>query len=148
MRREYPEAPIASVGLVVLKGTEVLLVKRAREPHEGFWSIPGGVIELGETLEQAAKREVWEECGVEIEVRGVVEVVERILRDSQGGVRFHYAIVDLWATYLGGELRASSDVLEAHWVREGDLSRYQLTEGLLPIICKALERNMEGQDSI
>lgn len=148
MRREYPEGPIASVGVIVLKGAEVLLVRRARQPRMGFWSIPGGVIELGETLEEAAQREVWEECGVEIQVRGVVDVVDRIIRDPRGQVRFHYVITDVWATYLGGEPIASSDALEARWVKGEDLPSYRLTEGLLPIIYRALERNVAGKDSI
>jgi ADP-ribose pyrophosphatase YjhB (NUDIX family) len=95
MKREYPETPIAGVGLVVVKGDKVLLVKRGKEPGRGRWGLPGGAVELGETVAQAAEREVDEECGIKIEIRDVIEVIDRIIPDDDGRIRYHYILIDL-----------------------------------------------------
>lgn len=116
MAREYPNQPVVGVAAVVLRGDEVLLVQRGREPAKGSWGLPGGVLELGETLAQGAQREVMEECGVAIEVGPVVGVFEPMLRDEQGRLRFHYVVVDLLAAYAGGELRPADDADDARWV--------------------------------
>ena len=140
MNREYPERPLVAVGVVVLRGDEVLLARRGREPKQGLWSVPGGVVDLGETLREAARREVHEECSVEVEPGEVLEVVERIFPDEQGRIRFHYVILDLAARYLAGQARAASDITECRWVREEELGELELTEGLRPIIRQALAR--------
>jgi len=140
VRREYPSGPVASVGVIVLRGKEVLLVRRGQEPSRGLWSTPGGVIELGETLREAARREVREECSIEVEPGEVIEVVERIFPDENGRIRFHYVLIDLAARYLAGEARPASDILECRWVRAEELESLELTQGLIPIIRKALDK--------
>ncbi|MFH1490346.1 MAG: NUDIX domain-containing protein, partial [Pseudomonadota bacterium] len=96
MKREYPESPIVGVGAVIFKDNKVLLVKRAKEPGKGLWSLPGGALELGESLVDGLKREISEEVSIEIEVGGLVRVLDRILRDQEERVRYHYVIVDYW----------------------------------------------------
>ena len=139
MQREYPSSPIPSVGVVVLKDDAILLVLRGQEPSRGKWSIPGGVMELGETVRDAARREVMEECGLEIEVGQVIAVRDAVVRDDEGRVRFHYVLVDVVARWLGGELAAGSDVDDARWVSGGDLATYDLTKGLLPVLRTVLK---------
>jgi 8-oxo-dGTP diphosphatase len=134
MRRQYPLAPIPSVGAVVWKGHKVLLVRRGHEPSKGKWSIPGGALELGETLQEAAQREVKEECGIQIDIGNVVEVRDSIFRDQARRVRFHYVLVDLEARYLSGELTVGSDAEDARWVSEEELAGYDLSAGLLPVL--------------
>lgn len=114
-RRLYPGLPIAGVGAVVLNEGRLLLVKRAKEPNKGMWSIPGGAIELGETIFEAARRETREECSVEIEVVRVLDAVENIVKDAGGRVRYHYTIIDLLARYVGGEPEARSDAAACGW---------------------------------
>lgn len=144
-RRRYPPQPIASVGVVVLKGDEVLLVRRGHEPRQGEWSIPGGVIELGETIKEAARREVKEECGLDIRVGRVLDVIDAIYGDEEGRIRYHYVLVDMAATYLNGELKAGSDVEEARWVKREELHRLSLPEKTRAVILKALEEGGESQ---
>ena len=130
MKREYPDAPIVAVAAVVLDGDRILLVKRAGEPGRGRWSIPGGVVKLGERLREAVVREVEEECGILVEVMDLLDVVETIVRDEEGRVRFHYVIVDFLARPLSGQLRASDDALEAAWVRLDDVPKMDITRTL------------------
>ncbi len=116
MRREYPDAPIAAVGVVVVDRDErVLLVRRGHEPSRGRWSLPGGAVELGETVRQAAAREVEEESGVKSEPGDVIEVLDAIHPGENGRPRFHYVLVELLAEYVDGVPRADSDALEARW---------------------------------
>jgi 8-oxo-dGTP diphosphatase len=128
MNREYPEAPIVAVGVVVKRGCEVLLVQRLNEPSRGRWSLPGGAVELGETLREAARREVQEECGLQVEPSQVLAVVDNIVRDGAGRIRFHYVLIDLLAEYVGGKLAAASDIGDARWVREEELRELDVTE--------------------
>jgi mutator protein MutT len=120
-KREYPKRPIVSVVACVFHKDKVLLVKRATEPGKGLWSAPGGAIELGETINEALKREIREECGIEIEVGKVINIVDRIVRDQKGGIQFHYVIAYLLARYVSGEARAGSDVSEIRWVTYEEL---------------------------
>ncbi len=117
--REYPERPIPGVGAVVLRRTEgrreVLLVRRGTEPMRGSWTLPGGVIEVGETLQDACVREIWEETGLGVEAVAEVETFEMIERDPEGRVRYHYVIVDMLCRAVEGRLRAKSDVSDAAW---------------------------------
>jgi 8-oxo-dGTP diphosphatase len=115
MRREYPDAPVAAVGVVVLRDSEVLLVRRGQEPNRGRWSLPGGAVEVGETVRQAAEREVREECAVDIKAGEVIEVLDAITPAPDGRVRFHYVLVELLADYVGGTPVAATDALEARW---------------------------------
>jgi ADP-ribose pyrophosphatase len=138
MRREYPEAPVVGVGAVVVKDGRVLLVRRANEPSRGLWSIPGGTVELGETLAQAAAREVWEECQVEVEAGVLLSTFDLIQRDPQGRIRYHYVLLDLAARHLRGEPVAGTDALEVRWVAEDELANLDVVPRLLPVLLKAL----------
>jgi 8-oxo-dGTP diphosphatase len=138
MNREYPEAPIVAVGVVVKRGREVLLVRRLNEPSRGRWSLPGGAVELGETLREAARREVWEECGLQVEPGEVLAVVDNIVRDEAGHIRFHYVLIDLLAEYAGGELAAASDISDARWVREEELQELDVTEKARELVWEVL----------
>jgi len=138
MRREYPEAPIVGVGAVVVQDGQVLLILRANEPSRGRWSIPGGTVELGETLAQAAIREVREECRVEVEIGCVLSTFDLIQREEKGQIRYHYVLIDLAARYVGGEPVASTDALEVRWVREAEFDELDIVPRLLPILRKAL----------
>ena len=136
MKREYPAQPIVGVGGVVVHRDRVLLVLRAREPLKGRWSIPGGMVELGEDLESAVARELKEETGLRVEPLKVVEVFDRIQRTGRR-VRFHFVIVDYLCRLKGGRIKPDSDVLDACWVAPGDLSRYDLTEKAREVISQA-----------
>ena len=111
MKREYPDHPLVGVGAVIVKDGAVLLVRRGHDPGRGEWAMPGGRLRLGETLAQAARREVREETSVEIETGEVLSVTDLIQRDDAGRVRYHYVLVDLLARYVSGEPRAGSDAL-------------------------------------
>ncbi len=142
--REYPEAPRVGVGAVVLKDGHVLLVRRNRPPAEGKWSIPGGLVHLGETTEAAAIREVAEECGLDVRLQGLAGVVDRIISDPDGRVRYHYVLIDYAAVPERGELRPGSDAADARWVPIGELGRYETTEGLASMVAKAVRISQGG----
>ena len=135
--RRTPDRPITAVGAIVLDGRRVLLVKRANAPAAGKWSIPGGVVEAGEILAEAVAREVREECSIEVEAGPLVEVVERIDQDDDGGILYHYVILDFLAEYLDGEPVAGSDAGEARWVALDALSDLNCTDGLEEVLEKA-----------
>ena len=140
MRREYPEAPIVSVGAVVLHENQVLIIQRGQEPLKGEWSLPGGALELGETLEQGIRREVLEETGLEVEPLKIVEVFDRIVRDEAGAVRFHYVLVDYLCRVTGGALCCASDAAAARWVLREELnshSKYRVAPFTIAVIDKA-----------
>lgn len=126
MRREYPDRPIVGVSVLVLKEKQALLVRRGREPRQGVWQFPGGVVELGETVRAAAVREIAEECQIEIAVLSVLDVLDRITHDLAGQVQYHFVLVVLLAHYTAGELRAGADIDAATWVDLQDLEKYEL----------------------
>ncbi len=142
--REYPEAPRVGVGAVVLKDGHVLLVRRDRPPAAGKWSIPGGLVNLGETTDRAAVREVAEECGLRVRLRGVAGVVDRIISDPDGRVRYHYVLIDYVATPESGDLRPGSDAADCRWVPIGELERYETTEGLAAMVARAVKLSEGG----
>ena len=125
------------MGAIILDRDRVLLVERGKPPLQGYWSLPGGVLETGETLEQGVRREILEETGLVIRPRAVVEIFERIMRDAAGAPEYHYVLIDYICRVTGGTLCAASDCASAEWVRRRDLARYQITEGTLPVIEKA-----------
>lgn len=139
-RREYPERPIVGVGGVVVRAGRVLLVKRAQEPLKGKWSLPGGVVELGETLEEAVTREVREETGLEVGVQALVEAVDRVTRDSGGRIQYHYVLLDYLCNVCNGEAQAGSDVSEVAWVEAEELSAYGVVEHTAAVIRRGLAR--------
>lgn len=124
---DYPCAPCVAVGAIVMHRGRVLLVQRGKPPGRGFWAIPGGRVELGETLQAAAEREVAEETGIRIRARAPVFTFETIEHDSAGRVRFHYVVIDLDAEYLGGDLRPGSDARGARWVAPQDLATLEVS---------------------
>lgn len=128
------------MGAVLIRDNAVLLVERAREPHKGYWSLPGGVVETGETLADAVRREVREETGLVVEPLAVVEIFERILRDAQGRAEYHYVLIDYVCAVVGGELAPADDVSQARWFPRGDLAGIRLTEGSLAVIEKAFRQ--------
>lgn len=127
-----------AVGAVVVKDGRVLLARRGKEPSYGLWSVPGGAVRVGEGLKTAALRELWEECGVQVDIGDVTEIVERMVRDGEGRVQYHYIIVDYLARWVSGELAPSSEVLEARWVLPEEFPRYQMTAGTAEVVNRML----------
>ena len=136
--RQYPARPIVGVGAVILDGGRVLLVRRAHEPLKGEWSLPGGAVELGETLETALAREVIEETGLEVAVGPVVEVVDRVHRAPDGRIEYHFVIVDYLCTVRAGVVAHGSDASEVRWVSTSDLSAHRVTAQAIAVILKAV----------
>ena len=137
--REYPQRPVVAVGGVIIENRKALLIRRAKEPRLGEWSIPGGAVETGETLRDALRREIREETGLAVRVGEILEVFDRILPDSQGRVQYHYVLVDFVCSAEGGELKAASDVSEACWAARDDLERFGLRPDTLRVIEKAFD---------
>ena len=136
--RSYPDRPIVGVGAVVLEGGRVLLVRRANEPSKGEWSLPGGAVELGESLEEAVVREIREETGLDVEVGRVVEVLDRVRRDAAGRVEYHYVIVDYACAIRGGLLAAGTDAADVRWVDVAGLAQLGVSEKAISVINKAV----------
>ena len=125
--REYPQRPIVTTVACVFRGDRVLLIKRGREPNKGRWSVPGGAIELGEKIYDAIRREVREECGIEIEVVEVINAADGIIPDEAGRVWFHYVPIYILARYVSGEAHPGSDALDVRWVICEELDTFDLS---------------------
>jgi 8-oxo-dGTP diphosphatase len=136
--RQYPERPIVGVGAVIVENGKVLLIRRKYEPLKGHWSLPGGMVEIGETLQAALAREMLEETGLRVDVGPVIEVFDRIMRDEQRRVRYHFVLIDYLCWPAGGTLRAGSDVDAAIWVDPKTLGDYELTEKATSVIQRGL----------
>jgi len=141
MPREYPDRPLVGVGAVVIHQGLVALVRRGAEPRRGEWSIPGGLVELGETLRQAAEREALEEIGLAVEAGEVLEVFENLQRDSQGKILYHFVVVDFECRFVSGRLTAGGDANEACWAVANDLKALGVSEAAMRVIGKAVSRN-------
>jgi len=137
--RAYPDRPLIGAGAVIVRGNEVVLIRRGREPLKDEWSIPGGMVELGETLRHAAEREAMEETGLTVEAGEVIEVFESITPALDGRIQFHYVVADFLCKWKSGELRAGGDAREARWVRPNQLGELQLPESTLRVIQKAFD---------
>jgi ADP-ribose pyrophosphatase YjhB (NUDIX family) len=137
--RRYPKRPILGVGAIVIDNGRVLLVERGREPLLGYWSLPGGVLEVGETLADGVLRETREETGLEVELISVVEIFERIMRDASGACEYHYVLVDYLCRPAGGALAPADDVSRVEWVERARLGEFKITEGTVPVIGKAFD---------
>lgn len=128
VRREYPSLPLVGAGAVIVKDGKVLLVKRRAPPKAGYYSIPGGLVEVGESVREAAKREVFEETGLIVKVGELIDVIDNIVKDEKGRVKYHYVIIDYLAHPVGGRLKESSDAAEVKWVSFDELKDLKLTE--------------------
>lgn len=138
--RRYPKRPLVGVGAIILKRDRILMAQRGKEPLKGWWSLPGGALEIGESLKDAVCREVCEETGLEIRPLGVFEIFERIMRDAAGAPEYHYVLIDYMCRVAGGTLRAGDDVSRVEWVRRRDLPTLRITEGTLSVIERAFDR--------
>ncbi len=132
--RKFPAAPRLAVGVLVYKEDRALLVKRAREPAKGLWSVPGGVVLLGEKMEDAVHRELMEECNIRVETPRFLTAVDRIVRNEKNEIVFHYVIVDFMAEYLSGKVSAGSDAEKAEWVPFDKIRDCRTTEGLYKLV--------------
>jgi 8-oxo-dGTP diphosphatase len=137
--RRYPERPVVGVGGVIVDGDRVVLVQRGHEPLKGEWSLPGGAVELGESLIEALAREIREETGLEVAVGPVVEVIDRVHRSDDGRVEYHFVVVDYLCRVIGGHLVSGSDASDIRWASESELPQFHLTVQALDVIQKALE---------
>jgi mutator protein MutT len=138
MTRAFPQRPVVGVGGVVLEGERVLLVRRAHPPLAGHWSLPGGAIELGETLESATVREIREETGLDVSVRGLVDVVDRIHRTADGRVEYHFVVIDYLCVPAGTAAVAGSDAADVRWVSVADLASCDVSATAVAVIRKAV----------
>ena len=138
MKRDYPERPIIGVGAVIVHRGRALIVRRNTEPLKGEWSIPGGVLELGEKLRDGARREALEETGLTVEPGEVLEVFDSIFTDEQGRTQYHYVLVDYLCELLSGTAQAGSDVSEVKWVYEDDLAALDLRDSIGRVLRKGL----------
>jgi len=138
--RRYPSRPFLGVGALIFEDGNLLLVERAKDPLRGHWSLPGGIVETGEKLEDAIRREVHEETGLEIEPLSIFEVFERVVPDAEGKTEYHYVVIDYLCRSVGGKLEAASDVSRAAWVAERNLRDYRITEGTLAVVGRAFAK--------
>lgn len=138
MSREYPARPYVGVGAVVFRGERVLLIQRGKPPRIGQWSLPGGMQETGETVREAAAREVLEETGIEAEIKGLIDVVDSIQHDDAGRVRLHYTLVDVWGEWRAGEPVAGDDAMAAAWRTLPEIEALSLWSETVRIIRAAM----------
>ena len=135
--RRYPKRPLVGVGAIIFKRDRILMAQRGKQPLQGWWSLPGGALELGESLHTAVCREVLEETGLVVRPVKLFEVFERIIRDSAGAPEYHYILIDYVCRVTGGHLRPGDDVCAVEWVRRRELEKLQITEGTLAVIERA-----------
>jgi 8-oxo-dGTP diphosphatase len=140
MQREYPEVPLVGVGAIIIEGERVVLVKRAHPPLQAQWSIPGGVLEVGERVREAAVREAREETGLVVEARELLGVYDRVLRDADRRVQYHYVLIDFLCRRVAGDLAAASDAADVRWFTREELPGLKLAEDTLDVIRKGFAR--------
>ncbi len=140
--REYPTQPVVGVGAVIIRDGKILLVKRGNEPNKYMWSIPGGIVKVGESLIEALKREVEEEVGLKVEVGDVACVSEEIVEEN-GKIRFHYVIIDFFADVVGGNLKPNSDALDAKWVPLNDVNSLETVDFVKKLVKKIVEEKKD-----
>ncbi len=140
--REYPTQPVVGVGAVIIEDGKILLVKRGNEPNKYMWSIPGGIVKVGESLIEALKREVEEEVGLKVEVGDVACVSEEIIEEN-GKIRFHYVIIDFFANVVGGDLNPNSDALDARWVPLNEVDSLDVVDFVKKLVEK-IKREEKG----
>jgi ADP-ribose pyrophosphatase YjhB (NUDIX family) len=140
MKREYPDRPLIGVGAIIIDRGRALVVRRATEPLKGEWSIPGGVLELGETLRAGVAREAQEETGLDVRPIEVLDVYDRIVRDEHGKTRYHYVLIDYLCEVQGGEARAASDVSEVKWITRAELDTFPIADAAEEVLRKGFEK--------
>jgi 8-oxo-dGTP diphosphatase len=138
--RRYPKRPLVGIGALIFHRGRILMAERGKEPLKGWWSLPGGALETGETLDTAVRREVREETGLEVEPQRVFEIFERIMPDPQGVIEYHYVLIDYVCRITGGTLCAGDDVARVEWMRENELATLRITEGTLAVIERAFRK--------
>ena len=146
IEREYPQAPLVGVGAVVVQDARVLLVRRGTEPLKGHWTLPGGMLEIGEALTAGVAREVREETGLDVEPIELIELLDRIHRE-EGRVRYHYVIADYLCRVTGGELRAASDAAAVRWVERSEWNSHSALI-LDPITVRVIEKGWQRADQL
>jgi ADP-ribose pyrophosphatase len=139
LKKEYPKHPMVGVGAIIIQDGKILIVKRGSEPGKGKWSVPGGLVELGEAIEQTVVREVKEECNLDVEVDRLIDVVDNIVTDENGEVKYHFVILDFFVKLRGGKLKPGDDVENAKWVTLEEVEKYDITKTFREFI----KRNME-----
>lgn len=139
MDRRYPARPMVGVGAAIFRGDQVLLVQRGREPSYGKWTLPGGLVELGESLEEAVRREVMEEVGLKVEVKDIVAALDRVIRDAEGRIEYHYILLDFLCESLEGEPLPATDVMDCAFVSIEAMGDYLLTSGTQEVVRRALD---------
>ena len=144
--RRYPQRPLLGVGALIFQGGRILMAQRGKQPLMGLWSLPGGLVEAGERLEEAVRREVREETGLEVEPLDVVEIFERIMPDAAGAPEYHYVLIDYICRVTGGTLCAGDDVCGAAWFSREELDRLDITEGTLAVIEKGFGRSRKYEN--
>ena len=140
MKRSYPTRPLVGVGVVIRRGRRVVIVRRSAPPLKNRWSIPGGLVEVGETLRQAVAREAREETGLTVKVGKLLEVFERILPRARGRTKYHFVLLDYLCHSVRGRLRAGSDAARARWVTASELDKLPIADSAKRVIRRALAR--------
>lgn len=139
MKREYPESPLVGVGAIIVDSGRVLLIRRGHPPLLGEWSLPGGVLECGETLREAVAREAREETGLSVEAKDLLGVYERVIRSDDQRVRYHYVLIDFLCLPLSGSVQAGSDAVEVCWFKPQELPSLKLPADTLEVIHRGLQ---------
>jgi 8-oxo-dGTP diphosphatase len=138
MKRDYPDQPIVGVGAVIIKDGRAIVIRRMASPMAGEWSIPGGALEIGETLRQGTEREALEETGLVVTAGGVLDVFDAIYNDPDGSIQYHFVLVDSLCKPVSGELRAGGDAAEVRWITESDLDALPVADSIAGVIRKGL----------
>jgi 8-oxo-dGTP diphosphatase len=140
MKREFPETPLVGVGAIIIEDSRILLVKRAHPPLQAQWSIPGGVLEVGELVREAAVREAREETGLIVDPGDLLGVYDRVLRDAEQRVQYHYVLIDFLCRSVAGELRAASDAAEVRWFTREELPALNLAADTQDVIRRGFQK--------
>jgi 8-oxo-dGTP diphosphatase len=148
MKREYPDTPLIGVGAIIIERDQVVLVKRAHAPLLGEWSIPGGMLEVGETLREAAVREALEETGLSVEVGELLGVFDRIVRDADERTLYHYVLIDFLCRRITGEPQGAGDAAEARWFTRGEVGQLSLAEDTAAVLQLGFEKSTHVSDSL
>jgi 8-oxo-dGTP diphosphatase len=140
MKREYPDHPLVGIGVIIIENGRVLLIKRGQPPLMGEWSIPGGMLELGETVREAAVREAHEETGLTVEPGELLGVFDRVIHDEQNRVRYHYVLIDFLCNRISGEVQAAGDADDAQWFTQEEVAKLSLAKDTAEVVRRGFQR--------